>query len=247
MISMNRITLCFVSLYAYSLFNESSQYIFGGSEVRAVLFGVGLSKFPEYDVSFVVFDHQQPKVEEYGRVKVYRHSYYRSGEDHQCNVALTASLSSQARVDTLSGLGPGDTAPADVRRCKAAVPEYMRKARRELGLFIQKTPLAVSMAMLKALMRRSRRTNAQTSTMANGGGSMAAVVGQDRRTDTSDIYDIYKEIDADVYCVFGVNTFVAEVAEFCKTFGKNLILFIGSDIDLDLAYHNNDKYVRNIV
>ncbi|MDH7499440.1 MAG: glycosyltransferase family 4 protein [candidate division NC10 bacterium] len=69
--------ICFVSLYAYPLFNSSLKSPFGGSEVRSWLLGVGLSRFPEHEVSFVVFDHGQEEVEQFDRVKVYRHSYYK--------------------------------------------------------------------------------------------------------------------------------------------------------------------------
>jgi glycosyltransferase involved in cell wall biosynthesis len=69
--------ICFVALYAYPLFNPAISHIFGGAEVRAWFFGVGLSKFPNNEVSFVVLNHGQPEVEHYGLIKVYRHSYYR--------------------------------------------------------------------------------------------------------------------------------------------------------------------------
>ena len=70
--------ICFVCLYAYSLFNRSTRYEFGGSEVRCWLFATRLSKFSEYDISVIVLDHKQPQVEQYGHIKVYRHSYYKS-------------------------------------------------------------------------------------------------------------------------------------------------------------------------
>jgi glycosyltransferase involved in cell wall biosynthesis len=73
---MNRI--CFAALYAYPLFNPAISHIFGGAEVRAWLFGVGLSKFSDNEVSFIVLNHGQPQVEHYGLIKVYRHSHYRS-------------------------------------------------------------------------------------------------------------------------------------------------------------------------
>lgn len=69
--------ICFVALYAYPLFNPAISHIFGGAEVRAWLFGVGLSKFPDNKISFIVLNHGQPQVEHYGLIKVYRHSHYR--------------------------------------------------------------------------------------------------------------------------------------------------------------------------
>jgi hypothetical protein len=212
--------------------------------VRAVLFGVGLSKLPEYDISFVVFDHQQPKVEEYGRVKVYRHSYYKSYDAVQRDVALTASLSSHTRIDESSGIGSWNDAPAHVRRCQEAVSAHIRKAYHGLGLFVRKTPLIVPLDLLRTLVRRSLGINVRTSITANGSDSVATGDCEVIQPDTS---VVYKEIDADIYCVFGVSSFVSEVAEFCKIFGKKLILFVGSDIDLDITYHNNNSYVNNSI
>ena len=68
--------ICFVALYAYPLFNPAIGDIFGGAEVRAWLFGVGLSIFHDNKVSFIVLNHGQPWVEDYGLIKVYRHSHY---------------------------------------------------------------------------------------------------------------------------------------------------------------------------
>jgi glycosyltransferase involved in cell wall biosynthesis len=73
---MNRI--CFGALYAYPLFNPTISHIFGGAEVRAWLFGVGLSKLPNNEISFVVLNHGQPWIEDYGFIKIYRHTHYRA-------------------------------------------------------------------------------------------------------------------------------------------------------------------------
>ena len=78
---MNRI--CFALLYAYPLFNPTLSHIFGGSEVRAWLFGVGLSKFTDNKISFIVLNHGQPQVEHYGLIKVYRHSHYRASSSFE--------------------------------------------------------------------------------------------------------------------------------------------------------------------
>lgn len=77
---MKKIKICFILPYAYSLFNPATNYIFGGSEVRGYLFGTGLSRLSDYDVSFIVFDHGQPRIEQFGEIRVYPHSYYKSSE-----------------------------------------------------------------------------------------------------------------------------------------------------------------------
>lgn len=68
--------ICFVELYSYSLFNQETKYLFGGAEVRAYTLGTALAKKPEFDVSFVVFNHGQPSKEIYNSVNVFAHSYY---------------------------------------------------------------------------------------------------------------------------------------------------------------------------
>lgn len=74
---MKKIKICFVSLYSYALFNPAARCPFGGAELRAWLLGSGLAKLPDYEVSFIVFDQGQPRVERFGEVQVYRHPGYR--------------------------------------------------------------------------------------------------------------------------------------------------------------------------
>lgn len=72
--------ICFVALYSYSLFNPDTQYLFGGSEVRAWLLARGLARRDDCDVSMVVFDHGQPTMERRDGVAVWKQSHYRSFE-----------------------------------------------------------------------------------------------------------------------------------------------------------------------
>jgi len=44
--------------------------------------------------------------------------------------------------------------------------------------------------------------------------------------------DVYSNVDADIYCVFGNGDLAAEVALFCKKNGKKFVLFLASDIDI---------------
>jgi len=74
------LSICFVSLYAYPLMNQAANHVFGGSEVRAWLFGQSLARLDDYDVSFVVYDHGQGQVEVFDGLKVFPHSYYKGSE-----------------------------------------------------------------------------------------------------------------------------------------------------------------------
>lgn len=74
----NRPKLCFVSLYNYPLFNPACQGIFGGGEVRSALIARELARRDRFEVSMVVFDHGQPKVEQREGITFYAHPAYRA-------------------------------------------------------------------------------------------------------------------------------------------------------------------------
>jgi glycosyltransferase involved in cell wall biosynthesis len=57
------IRICFVSLKAYPLFNSSVEAIFGGAEVDLYLLATELAKDKNFEVSFVVGDYGQDRVE----------------------------------------------------------------------------------------------------------------------------------------------------------------------------------------
>jgi glycosyltransferase involved in cell wall biosynthesis len=46
----------------------------------------------------------------------------------------------------------------------------------------------------------------------------------------------YEEVDADIYCVFGVTTLAAEVAAYCRSREKRFVLFIADVTNLDKRY-----------
>jgi len=66
------IRICIVLPYAYSLFNSSTSFLFGGSEVRAWILGRALAALGEIEVFFAVNDHGQGPLETWDKVKVYR-------------------------------------------------------------------------------------------------------------------------------------------------------------------------------
>ena len=55
-----------------------AQGIFGGSEVRTWLLATALSRFPEHEVTCIVFHHGQESRERVGQVMLVPHSFYRS-------------------------------------------------------------------------------------------------------------------------------------------------------------------------
>ncbi len=109
------VRICFVSLQAYPLFNASTDHLFGGSEVRAWLLGRGLARRGGWEVSFVTLDHGQPKREDFGGVKVFRHSFYQ-GPPHRRRSLGGLLRRVLDRLDREVGLGP-------VKRMKTRVYE----------------------------------------------------------------------------------------------------------------------------
>jgi glycosyltransferase involved in cell wall biosynthesis len=67
-----KIKVCFVSPFAYPLFNSEADLKFGGAEVQMYLLANELAKDEDFDVNFVVLDLGQKKKEEYNGVKVHK-------------------------------------------------------------------------------------------------------------------------------------------------------------------------------
>jgi glycosyltransferase involved in cell wall biosynthesis len=67
-IDMKKKKICFISTHAYPLFNHKEKSAHGGSEVQLVTIAKELNK--EYDISFIVGDFNQEKIEYYNNIKV---------------------------------------------------------------------------------------------------------------------------------------------------------------------------------
>jgi glycosyltransferase involved in cell wall biosynthesis len=193
---MRPIKICFVSLYSYPLFNRKSNLIFGGSEVRAALFGKEIAKNPRFDVSFVVRDHDNRKKERCGNITVWRHKGYRTY------------------------LNPVDRFHAEVRKILGKTQHfpYVRFRR-----FNVKNLATMAATLFSSLIYSGQRLlewpHVKRITIDG------AKIARDRIA-------IYRTIDADVYCVFGVTELSAEVTEFGAKHGKKVVLLCGSDYDL---------------
>ncbi len=70
--SVKKKKVCFVSPFAYSLFNESSNLEFGGAEVQMNLISKELAKDDNFDVNFLVLDLGQASEEIYDNVKLFK-------------------------------------------------------------------------------------------------------------------------------------------------------------------------------
>ncbi len=66
--------ICFIAFDAYPLFNtELNNVVYTGADIQLYLLGKELAKNKNYEVSFVVGNFNQRKVEEYNWIKVYRY------------------------------------------------------------------------------------------------------------------------------------------------------------------------------
>lgn len=198
---MNVKKICFVALYTYPLFNPKVKDVFGGSEVRAWLFGAGLSRFPENEVSFVVFDHQQPRIERHGQVMVYPHSFYKAQSSQKGKLLHEATES----------VGQG-------------LYSYLIRAH------LNRTSVLLKNALAKGLDIGRDCVNAMRPSSED-----PILIDQDRVRPEK--VSIYKDIDAEVYCTFGVSNFSAELMAYCKHHHKKSILFVGHDLDLSDQYY----------
>lgn len=67
-----KIEICFISTYVYSLFNSESPSIHGGSELQLYLMAKELSINSDFFISFVVGNFGQKNVEEYEKIKLFK-------------------------------------------------------------------------------------------------------------------------------------------------------------------------------
>ncbi len=67
-----KLKVCFVSPFAYSLFDPEVDLKFGGAEVQMYLVATELAKDENFDVNFVVLDVGQKKKEKHQGVEVYK-------------------------------------------------------------------------------------------------------------------------------------------------------------------------------
>jgi glycosyltransferase involved in cell wall biosynthesis len=202
--STRPIKICFVAPFSYSLFNQNTRFRFGGSEVRAVLFGKGLADLAGYEVTFVVYDHGQEPIERFGNIHVYAHSGYRP--------------ISYSRKESR------------YQRYRADLAQSLRKSGGGYQVRLQNLALVT---LLKACFVLGIKAwswlRAQIEATLFGLRIDGHLVSPSKLA-------VYKTVDADIYCVFGVHELAAEVFAFCRKAGKSSLLFLASDANLSKDY-----------
>ncbi len=70
-----KIKICFISSFAYPLFNPKCKVVHGGSEVQLFQLGKELSRDEKFEVIFFVWDFGQKRVEMYENIKVIKQRF----------------------------------------------------------------------------------------------------------------------------------------------------------------------------
>ena len=134
MAHLRKARVCFVTHYAYSLFNPRTEYRFGGAEVHMWLLGTGLANLPNYAVSFITLDHGQDLVEPHGAVKVYKDEGYDTPE---------TSRYARYREEVLQAV------------CRVPTPPFLM-LRRIYPSLLTKLPLVAAAWLLKQVLLQIR-------------------------------------------------------------------------------------------
>jgi glycosyltransferase involved in cell wall biosynthesis len=211
------IKICIVSLYSYPLFNRDIVSPFGGSEVRISLIAKGLANKCHFDVSLIVFDHGQPPIERRHGVTIY------SWRGRHCPLLVEPP---SLRVSSVAAPGWA--------RIKSRTPLIIWRIGRLLFHFIQRIFNAIfglAYGLARYLKLSWRRILAK--------GAIGPHI-----VDSGKIA-IYNEVDADIYMMPGNHEMAAELALFCKKFGKKYVMLAGSDMDFDSGIIANPHRVNN--
>lgn len=76
-------------------------------------------------------------------------------------------------------------------------------------------------------------------------GAAAPLVTSDGGLLDRNRFRVYREVDADVYCIPGVSDVAAELLAYCRAAGKRFVLLCGSDYDLSPLYYPGSQE-RNV-
>lgn len=225
--SSEKVHVCFVAPYAYSLFNPATHFPFGGIEVQAHLLATGLAKRGQYDVSFMVWSHGKDTAQKrsgvlLGTIEPYRDPFFAEA-NKWVRSFVTATYGA-----VIGGIERATENPPQPSNQKAenSGPGKARSVR----AFLSPIAWVIISYVTNKMFRRRVRT-------------VLGVVRTDLAKRIMNIgrYQKYQQVDADVYVGFGASNLMAELASFCKVEEKKLILLIASDSDLSADYIKGSK------
>ncbi len=205
--------VCFVAPYSYSLFDPSQHYPFGGIEVQAHLLATGLARRNGYDVSFVVFDHDQPSPRNFSGVRVLKYLPSKRSRIFPHPVDFLVPSMLRRSVSTSAG------------RVVALGQKPLTKPLYHAIMAIQGFIDCVRALRTSGEILRDWLTYHRVWLEGR-----SAYYRFPNRVET------YRLIDADVYIGFGASELMAELAASCRLRGRKFVLFGASDSDFDDSY-----------
>ncbi len=201
--------------YGYPLFNPLCNGAFGGSEVRMSIIAKWLAAMPSFETHMLVFDH---------------------GQDFEvrAGVMLHPWVGGPFQEDTLPSAQEDWKAWTfkTLRRLDSALDGFFGKLR-SFGKNRLPAPLwwagkfvyffiYLALRGAKKVLERIFRSDFHVFKRRIGPHVVDLKA-----------LDIYEEVDADVYIAHGNSEISADMAFFCKKAKKRMLMFSGSDIDVD--------------
>jgi glycosyltransferase involved in cell wall biosynthesis len=251
--------VCFVSLYAYPLFNPDCQGQFGGSEVRTSIIIKGLARSAQYDLSLIVFDHGQPELEKIDGVSLYswkgRHGPIALKELPETTTndepEQGHSIDYHNHLKATSGkvisiLSEDEEYFPDsiIGRLKARIRrKFKNRISAEVWSLIKfiytisKTPFRLLLLIPDLHQRikwRIDHIRKWFDRLYNRTFHQFGSIGE--HTILRKNISIYDRVDADIYILHGNSELNADLIYFCKKRGKKFIFLAGSDMDYDPDY-----------
>ena len=210
--------VCFVSLYAWPLFDPDCRGAFGGSEVRIAALARGLAQRGNVEVNFVVFDHGQ------GR---------RTFRD---DIAFHAWPDPAPDLVTVSSPAPASgqvQRPIADQPSKYAVAGVIRRAyaRGGMGRVVAWAPYQLLQSVRAALHGISVSRYAVIAAVHRLQARLGAAATIGRYIVAPSRFALLDAIAPDVVVVHGATSVTAEMVAWCVARGRPAIFVAGSDDD----------------
>ncbi|NQV82610.1 MAG: glycosyltransferase family 4 protein [Rhodospirillales bacterium] len=225
--SQEKVHVCFVAPYTYSLFNPDTQFPFGGIEVQAHLLASGLARREQYDVSFMVWSHGKDTAQKrfgvsLGTIEPYPDPFFAEANKWVRSFVAATYGAAIGGIERVTENPPQPSNPKAENSGPGKAPS--------VRAFLSPIAWVIISYVTNKMFRRRVRTVL--------GGVRTDLA---KRIMNIGRYQKYQEVDADVYVGFGASNLMAELASFCKVEEKKLILLSASDSDFSADYYKGSK------
>lgn len=260
---MNKpLKVCFVAPHAYSLFDFSTHFVFGGIEVQGYLTATELARRPGFDVSFVVYNHGQP-ARKFDNVNVIPYLSPRTwGErlaallpfgTRQDRIELTPIIPVNQAAASQDNAEAGTADDAAIGAARQPVPVLNGPFPQGRGRIVRLKNHPLTRPLYTAVMAVQRFIDFFRLFLPCVLERLrwAWVLSKADRTEryiyyiqSPDRMRTYDAVDADVYISFGANDLTAELTAFCRLNDRRMILVAASDSDFHDSYFHGSN-IRN--